>query len=156
MPTADITSHWDSSTMQVSLRVSVGKKSETVRSCLPGMGEVPAGKREPRGLPASPALWLVPPAAVQSGPDLMCLQPTPPSHHCPALLSGCSLSLRSSRQQPFPTRSCFRPPSETSSLFPWAGPGPSKNCFLSRFLHRSPPAPHEISEYNVHTLVFSP
>ncbi|KAK4828257.1 hypothetical protein QYF61_024864 [Mycteria americana] len=96
-----------------------GKKREKVRSCLPGPGEVPAGKREPRGLPASPALWLVPSAAVQSGPDPMWLQPAPPPPHRPALLSGCSVSLRwSSRQQPFPTRSCFRPPSETSSLFP--------------------------------------
>lgn len=128
------------------------EKKKRRRSRLPGLGEVPAAKTEPRGLPASPALWLVPPAAAQPGPHLICVQPPSPSHHCPALLSSCSVSLWwSSRQQPFPSWSCFQPPSETSSLFPWAGPGPSQNHFFSHFLHCSPPAPHGISEHNIYT-----
>lgn len=60
-------------------------KREKVRSSLPGLGEVPAAQRESRRLPASSTLQLVPlAAAVQPGPDLMCLQPISPSPPSPA------------------------------------------------------------------------
>ena len=51
VPAADTASHHASVSGSL-----CWEKSEKVRSCLPGLGEVPAAKREPRGLPVSPTL----------------------------------------------------------------------------------------------------
>lgn len=112
VPTADITSHWDNSTVGVCLGVC-WRKREKVRSSSPGLGEVPKAKRESRGLPASSTLWLVPLAAAgQPGPNLMCLQPISPSPPSPAA-QLLHLPVLEGQATAVP-----QPPSETSSFLP--------------------------------------
>lgn len=140
-PTADTTSRWDNGTMPVSLEVSAGKKGRRWSPVSLSWERCPQPRENPGD--SQPALlcgcchWL------QYSQGLTWCACSPLLHPITTQLLSPQCS---SGQQPFPIRSCLQPPSEASSLFPWAGPGPSQNCSLSLFLHCSTPAPHEISE----------